>query len=215
MKRQFQLTLTHVLSILGTFFFSFLLSQGVFADASFEVMCRGKAKEIAAETYKGCMTEYRQTQLEQIRKEYKEELSQLKNQYDKKLKKLTGKASPVSSPVNQQSNSPAQNGAESVNSPDADGSSTSNIEPSTQATTQATVHATTQPTVQLKRTRQRSSGARMPTKKIGSGTQVIDLSKSVDTQLNSGAVIAESTRREKTDPNENSDIEIVELPVQE
>ena len=197
MKKQFKLTRVHLLSILGTFFFSFLLSQGVFAEASFEVMCRGKAKEIAAETYKGCMTEYRQTQLEQIRKEYKEELSQLKNQYDKKLKKLTGKSASSSA------NAAAQNSAAEANSSDSDSNRNTAINSSAAAT------------VELKRTRQRNSGARMPGKKVGSGTQVIDLSKSVDTQLNSNTEIAESARREKKDPSETNDIEIVELPVQE
>lgn len=196
MKKQFRLTIVHVLSILGTFVLSFLLSQGAFAEASFEVMCRSKAKEIAAETYKGCMTEYRQTQLEQIRKEYKEELSQLKNQYDKKLKKLSGKsAAPVATAP--------QSSVGSVNSEESEGSRNAAVEP------------TVVSTIQLKRTHQRNSGARMPSKKLGAGTQVIDLSKSVDSQLNSNLDVAESARREKKDASESNEVEIVELPVQE
>jgi hypothetical protein len=60
------------------------------AQTAAEFSCRTKAKEIAADTYKGCMTEQRQSQLEQIRKEYKEKLSELKSHYDKELKKMSG-----------------------------------------------------------------------------------------------------------------------------
>ncbi len=65
------------------------ISQMSKAQASLELSCRVKAKELAAETYKGCMTEARQSQIEQIRKDYKEKLSDLKNHYDKELKKLS------------------------------------------------------------------------------------------------------------------------------
>ena len=92
MNKSKALQISNMLSATGLFLAAFLLSQlGSAAEGSFEVMCRNKAKEIAADTYKGCMTENRQTQLEQIRKEYKEELSNLKNQYDKRLKKLSKK----------------------------------------------------------------------------------------------------------------------------
>lgn len=61
-----------------------------YAQNSFELMCRNKAKEVAAETYKDCVTENRQSQVEQIRKEYQEKLGQLKNHYDGELKKVSG-----------------------------------------------------------------------------------------------------------------------------
>lgn len=60
-----------------------------FAQASYELTCRNKAKEIAAETYKNCVTENRQTQIEQIRKDYKEKMAELKNHYDSELKKIS------------------------------------------------------------------------------------------------------------------------------
>ncbi|MFZ3229144.1 MAG: hypothetical protein WA160_02980 [Pseudobdellovibrio sp.] len=89
MKNQLKLTGSKFLFVLSIFVFSLLLSKTGFAQASFEVMCRNKAKEIAADTYKGCMTEQRQSQIEQIRKDYKEKLSNLKNHYDKELKKIS------------------------------------------------------------------------------------------------------------------------------
>jgi hypothetical protein len=59
------------------------------AESSFEVMCRNQAKEIAAETYKNCITENRQTQIDQIRKEYQQKISELKSHYDGELKKVS------------------------------------------------------------------------------------------------------------------------------
>lgn len=177
MKKKITLTFTNILFIVGTFIFSLLLSQIGRASegSSFEVLCRNKAKEIAADTYKGCMTEYRQSKLEQIRKEYKEELSNLKNQYDKKLKKLSGM--------------PKKNENDK--------------------------EAVTITSIELKKSKIRSSGARMPVKKSGSGTQVIDLSKPVDSQINDSDETIEASRAEKKDPSENNDIEIVELPTQQ
>ncbi len=69
------------------------MGLNAFAESSFELSCRIKAKEIAAETYKGCVTEFRQSQLEQIRSEYKQKLSDLKNHYDKELRKIGPKSS--------------------------------------------------------------------------------------------------------------------------
>ncbi len=60
-----------------------------FAQSSYELTCRNKAKEIAAETYKNCVTEQRQSQIEQIRKDYKEKMAELKNHYDSELKKIS------------------------------------------------------------------------------------------------------------------------------
>lgn len=63
----------------------------VFAQSSYELTCRNNAKEIAAETYKNCVTEHRQSQIEQIRKDYKEKMTNLKKHYDNELKKISGK----------------------------------------------------------------------------------------------------------------------------
>ena len=57
---------------------------------SFELMCRNKAKEIAAETYNNCVTENKQTQIKEVRSEYETELAALKKRMDAKLKKISG-----------------------------------------------------------------------------------------------------------------------------
>jgi Skp family chaperone for outer membrane proteins len=61
----------------------------------YEVLCRMKAKEIAAETYRGCVTEARTTQIEQLKREYQDKLRAMKEDYERELKKLSG-AKPVS-----------------------------------------------------------------------------------------------------------------------
>lgn len=57
-----------------------------------ETSCRIKAKEIAAETYRGCVSEQKNSQIEQIKKEYQTKLQILKNHYEAELKKMSGKA---------------------------------------------------------------------------------------------------------------------------
>ena len=88
MEKKITATFSSLVFVLGTLVFSLLFSKVALAQNSSEMSCRSKAKELAAETYKGCMTEMRQTQVEQIRKDYKEKLSDLKNHYDNELKKL-------------------------------------------------------------------------------------------------------------------------------
>ena len=72
-----------VLGILGISNSSMAAPQG-----SFELMCRNRAKEIAAEQYKNCVTENKQTQIKEVRKEYEQELAAVKNRFESKLKKI-------------------------------------------------------------------------------------------------------------------------------
>lgn len=78
-----------------------LLSMASLAHAagtsSVEFMCKTKAKEIAAETYRGCVVENKQAQVEHIRKEYQTKLAELKNQYNSELKQISGKKANKSS----------------------------------------------------------------------------------------------------------------------
>jgi hypothetical protein len=68
-----------------------LISVSAFAQESDgEFMCKTKAKEIAAETYRNCITESRNSKIDQIRDEYKSKLAALKNHYESELKSLTG-----------------------------------------------------------------------------------------------------------------------------
>ncbi len=55
-----------------------------------ETTCRIKAKEVAAESYRGCVTEQKNTQIEQIKKEYAAKLQALKSHYEQELKKMNG-----------------------------------------------------------------------------------------------------------------------------
>lgn len=80
--------------------FSFLvigLALAVGASAMeqppFEMACRMKAKEAAAETYKGCVTENRKAQIDQVRTEYQAKLKALKDEYDQELKRAAGRSS--------------------------------------------------------------------------------------------------------------------------
>lgn len=71
--------------------FSLITVTGLIAQAqsSAELTCKAQAKEIAVQTYSNCMTEARNGQIDQIRKNYKEELSALKAKYDSELKRLS------------------------------------------------------------------------------------------------------------------------------
>lgn len=60
-------------------------------SSSAEVTCRAQAKEIATQTYSSCMTEARNGQIDEIRREYQQQLEELKAKYDKELKKVGGK----------------------------------------------------------------------------------------------------------------------------
>ncbi|WP_413557315.1 hypothetical protein [Bdellovibrio sp. HCB209] len=76
-----------------SFVLTILFANTTFAAApqsssSGEVMCRAKAKEIAASTYSGCMSEYNTAQVKAIREAYQKDLAAVKAKYDKQLKAL-------------------------------------------------------------------------------------------------------------------------------
>ena len=64
-----------------------------------EASCRIKAKEVAAETYRGCVTEQKNSQIEQIKKEYAAKLQALKAHYEQELKKMNSKAKAEEAPA--------------------------------------------------------------------------------------------------------------------
>lgn len=82
-------TLLNNLAFLGLTLFA--VSAHAQQQSSMELTCRAKAKEVAASTYSGCVTEARNTQIDQIRKDYQKQLSELKAKYDRELKKVGGK----------------------------------------------------------------------------------------------------------------------------
>lgn len=73
---------------LGSFFTTILFSVNSFSQSSAEVMCRAQAKESAVQTYSNCITQARNNKVEEIRKNYQKELTQLKAKYDQELKQL-------------------------------------------------------------------------------------------------------------------------------
>lgn len=82
-----------VINVLGVGIVYFILCSKAFAqNSSVELMCRAKAKEVAAETYKGCVTELKQAQIEKIRTDYQSKLKELKDYYDGELRRVNGKA---------------------------------------------------------------------------------------------------------------------------
>jgi hypothetical protein len=89
---------------MSNIFSSIFLGLFLFGSASyaenppFEVMCRQKAKELAAESYRGCITENRKVQIEQLKNDYQQRLRSLKDEYDGEIKKMSG-ASTSTAPV--------------------------------------------------------------------------------------------------------------------
>ncbi len=57
-----------------------------------EVSCRFKAKEEAANIFKGCMSENKSAQIELIKRDYQDRLKAIKDNYEKELKKLSSKS---------------------------------------------------------------------------------------------------------------------------
>ncbi len=83
-----------------------IASHAQTASPSYELSCRAKAKGAAAETYKGCVTEGRQAEVEKVRQEYQEKIKTLKAQYERDLKQAAGSkstttaaAAPASTPA--------------------------------------------------------------------------------------------------------------------
>lgn len=71
-----------------------LLSQAsISGESSYELSCRAKAKELAADSYRNCVSENRNAEIEKIKKEYQERLRTLKEDYEKEVEKLGGKRS--------------------------------------------------------------------------------------------------------------------------
>ena len=71
------------------------ISRAQNSTSGFELTCRAKAKEIAAETYRDCITENKKKHIDELRSEYQQKLKNLKDEYEQEIKKLTDKNSDV------------------------------------------------------------------------------------------------------------------------
>ncbi len=110
-----KITLLPIVFVLGIL----SIANSAMAAGSFELMCRNRAKEIAAESYKNCVTENKQSQLKEVRKEYEAELAAVKARFENKLKKIskgetiksTAQATPSSDDnISVQNNKPSNDG---------------------------------------------------------------------------------------------------------
>jgi len=85
-------SIVHSLQVISIVVLVVVASQIAAAqNSSIELSCRSKAKEVANETYKTCVTESKQAQLEKIRTDYQTKLKELKDYYDAELRKVSGK----------------------------------------------------------------------------------------------------------------------------
>lgn len=82
-----------LLNNLGFFVFTLGAATAFAQQSSTELTCRAKAKEIASQAYSTCTSESKKTQIDQIRKDYQKQLTDLKAKYDRELKKVSGKGS--------------------------------------------------------------------------------------------------------------------------
>lgn len=167
----------------------FITSKVTAAESSFEVSCRIKAKELAAETYKNCVTEQKQLQLEQIRNDYKVKLNELKNHYDKELKKLNTKSHASDNSYEEKPKLQKSKSNQLANVANDEG-----------------------PTIKLRKTKSSSLRNALPKKSIQ--TEAIDLS-SPEGSIKETIITEESQNRMKLDNQTAQDTEIVELPTQE
>lgn len=77
---------TQSLSVMMLVLFQINISQSY---QEIENTCKIKAKEIAALSYKNCVTDAKSKELEQIKLDYQKKLQALKGDYEKKLRALT------------------------------------------------------------------------------------------------------------------------------
>lgn len=181
MEKKITVTFSNLVLVLGTLVFTLLFSKVALGQNSYEMSCRSKAKELAAETYKGCMTDIRQTQIEQIRKDYKEKLSDLKSFYDNELKKLNSNQEAMAEPT----------------------SLKAKIE---------------NKKAELKRPKQRASGARLPLKKTNS--QILDFTTPANDSQNGTSEDSIEVKDQingqiTKDAGNQDDIEVVDVGTQE
>lgn len=164
---------------------SILTSLAVHASAqsSGELSCRSKAKEIAVQTYSSCMTEARNTQIEDLRRSYKEDLANLKNKYEQEMKKMG-----------------ATNG----------GGKTASKKKSS-APTVKEMNAS-KPTKGIARSlpTKKASGGALPIHNVSDETKVVAVDAS---DYSSHPVEQEAASADRASSNGSGDIEIIDMPV--
>jgi Zn-dependent metalloprotease len=81
------------LTLLVSFVTLSLQAHSAAEMSSQEISCRAKAKEVAAETYRGCVSEYKNAEVDRLRKNYQKKLKALKENYEREIDTLSGEKS--------------------------------------------------------------------------------------------------------------------------
>lgn len=94
--------MSRLLCFLLVFVFCWTLSWGTLSLAApqngYELNCRAQAKDIAVKTYQTCVSSVRQKRIDEIRREYKTKLAELKGHYEQELQGLDPQGSKKKSP---------------------------------------------------------------------------------------------------------------------
>jgi|GEM_PF-6944448 len=68
-----------------------LSRESLAAKPEYEILCRAKAKETAADIYKSCVDDHRSSQIENLKREYQDRLKAIKDDYEKELSGIAGR----------------------------------------------------------------------------------------------------------------------------
>lgn len=82
-----------------------LSREALAAKPEYEILCRSKAKETAADIYKSCVDDHRSSQIESLKKEYQDRLKAIKDDYEKELSSIAGRDINLGSSAKEKSNS--------------------------------------------------------------------------------------------------------------
>ena len=77
------------------------------AESSGDLQCRSKAKEVALQTYQGCVSE-KTTRLKDLKQRYKERMAELKAEFQTQLDEINGKSTAPKAAVKPATKSEAQ-----------------------------------------------------------------------------------------------------------
>lgn len=91
-----------------------LANKAARAQGSIELMCRNKAKEIAFQTYNGCVTEEKATRLNDLKERYKSRMSEVKDEFQRELDDINGKKTPEAPAAKPAAKAPAKTSAKAA-----------------------------------------------------------------------------------------------------
>lgn len=208
MKKGLGKTLVAALVLSG----SVALAQDFKSSNEIESSCRIKAKEIAANTYRTCVVDQKNSQIEQIKKEYQAKLRALKVHYEAELKKMAGGRQSIDKKVLDETargveeSTPEQESEKAVERPEAinsesgetsvTGSTEGVIAPPENRSTESSLSESTEKSAELPKA--------MPSKKITKQKSTVNKSPvakkaGVSKKLNSAKVEKQGTKDKVSD----------------